>query len=104
MALTNDWWNYAHFTPEEKRAFVRAEVARKKEQFNRKPDGLTDEVRKEFAQLASQLSPENLHEDGEISAARAQMKYIRIMKRWRELERMAGRTISESEAGTFSID
>jgi len=41
---------------------------------------------KAFINLASSLSPENLHCDGEISRAEAQRKYNRLMREWAKLE------------------
>jgi len=55
-----------------------------------------------FVRLASDLSPENLHCDGEISRAAAERKRKAIMVEWRQLEAKAGRKISESDAWDFS--
>ena len=43
--------------------------------------------------LACQLSPENLHCDGEISRAQAQRKYNYYMRVHRDLERHTGKNI-----------
>jgi len=51
----------------------------------------------EFENLASRLSPENLHCDGEISNAEAQRRYRQIMKEWAELEKQLGRKMTEDE-------
>lgn len=51
----------------------------------------------QFFSLSCQLSPENLHCDGEISPAEAQRKYVRLMKQWRALEAEAGRAVTEDE-------
>lgn len=48
-------------------------------------------LRQKFAKLLADLSPENLHEDGEISAEEAEVKYVRIMKEWKELVAKATR-------------
>jgi len=58
---------------------------------------MTKEQHSKFLQLASALSPENLHCDGEISRAEAKRKWVRLMKQWRVLEKEVGRTITESE-------
>ena len=62
---------------------------------------MTEAQQKEFQSLASQLSPENLHCDGEITRAQAQTKYRSIKKRWRALEKALGRKVSEDEAWGF---
>jgi hypothetical protein len=48
-------------------------------------------------ELSNQLSPENLHCDGEISPEEANEKYIRLMRLWREGERKVGRSVTEKE-------
>ena len=58
---------------------------------------MTKEQHSKFLQLASALSPENLHCDGEISRAEAKRKWVRLMKQWRGLEKEVGRTVSEDE-------
>ena len=63
--------------------------------------GLTPEIKRQFVSLAGQLSPENLHCDGEISAAQARKKGRDLMRQWRELEAQAGVKVSESEAWGF---
>lgn len=55
-----------------------------------------------FLQLASDLSPENLHCDGEISRAAAERKRKTIMAEWRKLEAKAGQRIDEDDAYRFS--
>jgi hypothetical protein len=52
---------------------------------------------KAFINLASSLSPENLHCDGEISRAEAQRKYNRLMREWAKLETRVGRIVDEDE-------
>jgi len=56
---------------------------------------MTLELQLRFIILASFLSPENLHEDGEISNQEADAKYKVLMKRWRELEKQAGQKVDE---------
>ena len=58
---------------------------------------MTKEQHIKFLQLASALSPENLHCDGEISRAEAKRKRVRLMKQWCVLEEEVGRTVSEEE-------
>lgn len=50
-----------------------------------------------FFDLTCQLSPENLHCDGEISMAAANRKYRRLMQNWRALEVAVGRQVTEAE-------
>jgi len=59
---------------------------------------MTESQQREFESLANQLSPENLHCDGEISRAEAGRRYKRIMKRWRELEK-----VSEDEVWALTM-
>ncbi len=65
---------------------------------------LPEDVFKEFSRLASELSPENLHCDGEISNAEANRKYRRLMKEWRSLEKKVGRTVTEDEILNKNIE
>ena len=64
---------------------------------------MTESQQREFESLANQLSPENLHCDGEISRAEAGRRYKRIMKRWRELEKAVGRKVSEDEVWALTM-
>jgi hypothetical protein len=50
-----------------------------------------------FLNLASALSPENLHCDGEITQAQAARKYKALKKQWSALEKEVGRTVTEDE-------
>lgn len=50
-----------------------------------------------FLSLSCQLSPENLHCDGEISQAEASRKYRRLMKEWAQAEQELGRKVDENE-------
>lgn len=93
--------DYNSLTPEQKKEFVKAEIERKRNQFRPQSQGLTPELKKKFLDLACRLSPENLHEDGEITQAQANRKYHQIMKEWRELEKQAGRKVSENDAFGF---
>jgi len=60
-------------------------------------NGLSPELTEAFEDLACRLSPENLHCDGEITRAQAQVRYNQIMREWKALEKKAGRKVSESE-------
>ena len=55
----------------------------------------------DFSDLTIALSPENLHCDGEISPAQAQMNYIQLMTKWHKLEKELGRKMSESEVYNY---
>jgi hypothetical protein len=52
---------------------------------------------KKFLSLAGRLSPENLYCDGECTQAEAKVRYNRIMKEWRDLEKEAGFTVTVDE-------
>jgi len=58
---------------------------------------MTKEQHSKFLQLACELSPENLHCDGEISRAEANREYKRLMKEWHLLEAQVGRAVTEYE-------
>lgn len=51
-----------------------------------------------FSNISSDLSPENLHCDGEISHAAAMRKYRALKAEWKEVEKSLGRKVSEDEA------
>lgn len=55
------------------------------------------EILHSLMSLSCDLSPENLHCDGELTPAQAKEKYIEIMKAWRYLELKLGRSITENE-------
>jgi hypothetical protein len=50
-----------------------------------------------FESIAGQLSPENLHCDGEISNEEARAKEIKLNAAWAALETIVGRKVSERE-------
>lgn len=52
---------------------------------------MDDAIHQQFMSLACDLSPENLHCDGEISVAAANRKYRSLMREWRALEKKVGR-------------
>lgn len=56
-----------------------------------------EEARPIFQKVASELSPENLHRDGEASAQEAQDKRDFLNIVWEELETISGRQVSESD-------
>lgn len=58
---------------------------------------LSNELSKQFESLSARLSPENLSCDGEISKGEISRRYNEIMKEWRGLEKLAGRTVSQNE-------
>jgi hypothetical protein len=60
-------------------------------------EGLTPEIKASFADLACQLSPENLSCDGECSPTEVRRRRQRILIEWRTLEARAGRTVDESD-------
>lgn len=56
------------------------------------------EVLREILSLYCQLSPENLHCDGEISRAQAARKGVALRRQLRACFKKIGRTVSETEA------
>jgi DUF1680 family protein len=50
-----------------------------------------------FMRLCCELSPENLHCDGEISLAEANRKYVKLMREWRAGERIVGHPVHEQD-------
>ncbi len=60
-------------------------------------EGLTEKIKAGFADLACQLSPENLTCDGESLASEVRRRKASILRQWGELERRAGQKVSESE-------
>lgn len=58
---------------------------------------ITIEDKAEFLNLASALSPENLHCDGEISRSAAMAKKRKLDAQWAALERKVGRKVTENE-------
>lgn len=58
------------------------------------------DIKKGFVRLAGELSPENLHCDGEISVAAARSKERILRKEWAKLETAFGRPVSETEVYT----
>jgi hypothetical protein len=58
---------------------------------------ISDEDMSKFLQLVSELSPENLSCDGELSSDEISHRYGRLMVEWRLLEKKVGRKVTESE-------
>jgi rubrerythrin len=56
-----------------------------------------DELMDQFSRIYSSLSPENLTCDGELSRGQVRVKHAGLMRELRNLERQAGRSISEDE-------
>lgn len=65
---------------------------------------LTRDQHRKFLDLACQLSPENLHCDGEISPKMAERKYWILMAEWKALEAEIGRKVSEDEVWAQRMD
>jgi hypothetical protein len=89
--------DYHTLSAEDKKIWVKAEIERQKAKRNAPKNGLSAELTYAFNVLSNRLSPENLHEDGEISRAQAQRKYNQIMAEWSKLEALAGRKVKQSE-------
>ena len=58
---------------------------------------MPDRLWEMFSDLSDRLSPENLHQDGEISVEEAEEKYDELMMEWRRLEKIIGLEVSEDE-------
>ena len=58
---------------------------------------MTNEQLHKFFDLVGELSPENLHEDGEISIRQARQKERRLLRQWNTLENEVGRRVTEEE-------
>lgn len=58
---------------------------------------MTDEQHKQFLRIASELSPENLTCDGELSKEEVDAKFRRLMKVWHRLQHEVGRVVYEDE-------
>jgi len=64
---------------------------------NSHPEKRLEKARNIFSLLAGDLSPENLHCDGEISAAAARRKFKFFNAAWKQLENIIGRRFDEME-------
>ena len=58
---------------------------------------LSDTLHNKFLDLASMLSPENLHRDGEASKTEVKQRSTFLKKQWSDLEYLVGRKVSEDE-------
>lgn len=58
---------------------------------------LTIELKSKFLDLASQLSPENLSCDGELSRAKINARYRKLKGEWSQLEKQVGQQVSEDQ-------
>lgn len=56
-----------------------------------------------FSKLCSELSPENLMCDGEISMSAARKKASALRAEWKQVEKSLGRKVSEGEAESWWI-
>jgi len=61
-------------------------------------------LQQKFEVLVSELSPENLCCDGELSNQQVVHKLEGIRVEWQQLERLAGRRVSESEIEQLWVD
>lgn len=64
---------------------------------NSHPDKLIAKAKKIFDMLDCDLSPENLHCDGEISNAEAKKKEKALLAAWKQLETIIGRRFDSCE-------
>jgi hypothetical protein len=58
---------------------------------------LTIEMKREFSRLAGELSPENLHCDGELPLHLVRQKKRKLDAEWVKLEQQVGRKVTEDE-------
>lgn len=58
---------------------------------------MTVDQKHRFMRLACELSPENLHCDGEISNAQAATKKRILLGHWKLLEKEVGRVVTEAD-------
>jgi chromosome condensin MukBEF MukE localization factor len=62
---------------------------------------LNKELQEEFCGLLGELSPENLSCDGIRSRTEINKTIANIRKRWKLLEKKAGRSVSQDEANEY---
>lgn len=55
------------------------------------------EIKRKFSSLVSQLSPENLSCDGELTQAQIKFRKQTIKKEWEYLEMKLGRKVTEDD-------
>ena len=56
---------------------------------------MNKQLKIKFVRLDSQMQPENLYEDGEISNAEADRKYADLQLQWQALEKQACQLVEE---------
>ena len=61
---------------------------------------MTNKQLEKFLDLADELEPENLYEDGEISGNEARQKERRLLRQWNTLENKVGRRVTVEEVQT----
>ena len=76
---------------------MRIEATAKNLQDAMTAEWLSEEVFHKFFGLQAQLSPENLHMDGEATPAQVRSQENRIRKEWKALEESIGRKVSDSD-------
>lgn len=64
-------------------------------------NAISKEVWQQFVRLASNLSPENLSCDGELSRAQVRKRYTELTRQWKALEKQVGRQVTENEVWTW---
>jgi hypothetical protein len=83
---------------------MKSELVRKKvqqglsvEQARAEVKSLPPALKEQFLDLACALSPENLTCDGELPKSLVIKRFKALKAKWRALEKVAGRPVSESE-------
>jgi predicted transcriptional regulator len=64
---------------------------------------ISDELLEKFSCLTNELSPENLTCDGEATQSQITKRLASINKRWKLLEKEAGRIVTEDEVNAWVI-
>lgn len=62
-----------------------------------KQTSLPQSLQDAFSRLLNQMSPENLSNDGELNRSQMATVLTRIHREWAELERVAGRRVTQEE-------
>jgi len=65
---------------------------------------VSQEQRNKFLGLCSELSPENLCCDGEISMTQARARERQIKREWRQLEEEVGRKVTQDEVWDWELE
>ena len=66
-------------------------------------NNLPEDLFKKFDALTCRLSPENLTGDGEYSRTDVARRLAQINREWRELEKQAGRKVTQEEIESVII-